>query len=406
MMHNTSISPSPARLGLSVPHSPALATPGSLPPPPSSQKISQRTTPLSNLPPHRRAQLLLQEMAGLTARIFEVSSNKASWLTAYRGSIPTFLPGSSIPPEGAAATTSKDILAILGSHQALLSEAMGELQELQEIEEEKQRVARDIASKDSAMRVFAKGLRDAEQVLEQTLEEYEDYTKGKRRKTGEAIANSSPDVVGLGDLELSDLLTYAHRISYTTFAPPEFGSNQAPLRGAMPPAPQEEQMRASQLYQFADLDVGIPKQAISEQIPVAIMEPDPETNVENPLMGVPGLPMPPTMPAGWRPGMPIELPGGLPLVPPGWKPGDPVPLPPVMEIPAGWKPGDAVVLPKPEEPAPAPVPAPPKSVAPAGANAEPIQVRYVQLDINPDMQDEYSSEYSSEEGSSEEEDED
>ncbi|KAL3531890.1 hypothetical protein ACH5RR_005411 [Cinchona calisaya] len=48
-------------------------------------------------------------------------------------------------------------------------------------------------------------------------------------------------------------------ISYTTFAPPEFGAGQAPFRGALPPAPQEEQMRASQLYSFTDLGVVLPR---------------------------------------------------------------------------------------------------------------------------------------------------
>lgn len=157
-------------------------------------------------------------------------------------------------------------------------------------------------------------------------------------------------------------------------------------------------MRAFQLYQYADLDVGIPKQAVTEPLPVAIVEPPPDKLVVNPKQEVvPGmLPAMPPVPPGWRPGMPIEL----PVMPPGWKPGDPVPLPPAMEVPAGWKPGDAVVLPKPEEG----VQAPPLKPAALARPAEPIQVRYVQLDINPDMQDEYSSEYTSEEGSSEEED--
>jgi len=392
MMQNPPIFPSPARLGLSVAHSPAATVPFV---PSSSQKIAERSTPIFNLPPYRRAQLLIHEMAGLTSRLFEVSNNRAAWLTAYRGSIPTFLQGSCIPPEAAAATTTKEILSILESHQNLLEEAVTELQEIQKIEQDKQAVAQEIASKDSAMRVFARKLHDAQQVLEQTLEDYEGYRIGKRSKS----LNSSPgDAVGLGHLELNDILTYAHRISYTTFATPDFGAGKAPLRGAIPPAPQEEQMRASQLYQYADLDVGIPKQAVTEPLSVAIVEPALDRVVVNPKQEVvPGmLPGMPPVPPGWKPGMPIEL----PVMPPGWKPGDPVPLPPAMEVPAGWKPGDAVVLPKPEEAVQAPPLRPPALARPA----EPIQVQYVQLDINPDMQDEYSSEYTSEEGSSEEED--
>ncbi|KAI3946664.1 hypothetical protein MKW92_043053 [Papaver armeniacum] len=59
--------------------------------------------------------------------------------------------------------------------------------------------------------------------------------------------------------KLKYILSYAHRFSYTTFAPPEFGVGQSPIRVALPPAPQEEQMRALQLYNFTDLDIGLPK---------------------------------------------------------------------------------------------------------------------------------------------------
>ncbi|GLJ45184.1 hypothetical protein SUGI_0951100 [Cryptomeria japonica] len=384
--------PSRARLGLSAGEEP-LAMP--MAPPPSSLRISERETPIYALPPKRKAHQLLLEISGLASRLLEVSSNKASWLAAYRGSIPTFLQGSCIPPEAAKATTTKEILSIVESHQVLLEEAVMELHEIQKIEQEKQRISQDIASKDSAMRAFARKLRDAQQVLDQTLEDYGSYKKGKRAKTSDS---SGDDLVGLGDLEVSEIISYAHRISYTTFAPPEFASGQAPLRGAIPPAPQDEQLRASLLYQFADLDVGIPKETSTEALPVAILEPPPESMTDNPILPevIPGVPVP-AMPPGWRPGMPIELPP-MPPMPPGWKPGDPVPSPP-----PGWKPGDPVVFPNPQEQ----MQVPPKPVAPARPIAEAIQVPFVQLDINPDnMADEYSSDYSTEEGSSEEEDED
>ena len=58
---------------------------------------------------------------------------------------------------------------------------------------------------------------------------------------------------------------------------------------------------------------------------------------------LPSLPVPPPMPAGWKPGDAIVP----PPMPAGWKPGDPVPLPP---MPAGWKPGDPVPLPPPMPP--------------------------------------------------------
>ena len=37
------------------------------------------------------------------------------------------------------------------------------------------------------------------------------------------------------------------------------------MRGAPPPAPQEEQLRASLLYVFAELDVGLPKSVESKK---------------------------------------------------------------------------------------------------------------------------------------------
>ena len=47
------------------------------------------------------------------------------------------------------------------------------------------------------------------------------------------------------------LVTYAHKLSYTTFAPPGFVAGQTPLRNFRPPAPQDWQLRASLLHQFA-----------------------------------------------------------------------------------------------------------------------------------------------------------
>ncbi|TXG59108.1 hypothetical protein EZV62_016937 [Acer yangbiense] len=54
-----------------------------------------------------------------------------------------------------------------------------------------------------------------------------------------------------------------------------------------------------------------------------------------------------TVPSGWKPGIPVELPKDFPIVPPpGWKPGDVVPLPPL----------DAIQVPRIEEQLLRPVP--------------------------------------------------
>lgn len=382
-------------------------------PPPSSVRVVPRSTPLMSLPPHRRAQVILEEMAGLTSRLAELGGNKTWQGVSGKAPVHTFLPGATITPEAAAATTTKELLSMIEAHQELLFEAIEEITKLQEIEQEKQRIAELIASRDSVMREFAKRLRDAEQVLEYTLEDHEDYWRPKRR--GDACA--SEGVVGLGTIDVKELVAYAHRISYTTFAPPEYATGQVALRGALPPAPQEEQLRASQLYHAAEMDLGLPKPSISTASPSTPADAHLETNklkAESPQMSstlrLPaGVPLPPPIPPGWRPGMPIELPTDLPPMPPGWKPGDPIPLPPGLEIPSvppGWKPGDAVMLPssvaasKPlDQGTPKPAPAP---LAVPTAQPGVIQVPFVQLDLNPELEEDYGSDYSDEDGSSEE----
>ncbi|KAL3682406.1 hypothetical protein R1sor_000428 [Riccia sorocarpa] len=318
--------------------------------------------------------------------------------------IPPLLQGAVLPAEGAAATTSKEILGLLDYHQTLLFEAIAELGELQEMEVEKQRIAEAIASKDSAMRDFAKRVRDAQQVLEATLEEFDDYRRTKRKGVSEECNG-----VGLGTISVQDLVAYAHRISYTTFAPPEYAEG-APLRGALPPAPQDEQMRMSRLYQVNELDLGLPKPVEKVVSPVlaadGLLEAKPGFPPQAALPG--GLPAPP---AGWKPGMPLELPLELPPMPPGWKPGDPIPLPSDMPPlpPPGWKPGDAIVLPPAFAPlegaAPAgPIKAPALPSAPAGPPSGVIHVPFVQLDLNPELEDEYGTEESEDDASSDDED--
>lgn len=158
-------------------------------------------------------------------------------------------------------------------------------------------------------------------------------------------------------------------------------------------------MRASQLYHFADLDVGVPKKAPEAKERTAdalaeppLMEPTPPREEAPVPMPPPMLPI--TVPPGWRKGMPVELPSELPPPPPGWKPGDPITLP-----------LDGVVIGNREEQRIGGVPGMPGVPAPPPKAPEAIQVKYVQLDINPD-QDDYSSDYSSDVGSSEEDDED
>ncbi|KAL6131108.1 hypothetical protein ACLB2K_069486 [Fragaria x ananassa] len=372
------IGQSPARLGLANPTSPSIQVPN--PPKPTSQQSNElkqsnaSSTLISLLPPLPRAQSLLVQMASLASKLFEVSPNRSLWLNAFRGSLPTFLPSQSqsvpITALDSNPSSTKDILAQFTVLQTQLFEVVAELQEILDLQDSKLKIAREIRSKDAALLAFTKKLKDAEQILDNLVDDYSDFRCSKRPKQEEEDAEdeeSSCTTTVTSKLKLSDILSYAHRISYTTFAPPDFGAGQAPLRGALPPAPQDEQVRASQLYHFANLDVGLPKTVESEEKAFdAIMEPPPpqptEYNQQAGMVPFQGI-LPPnfTIPPGWKPGMPVELPTDLPPPPPGWKPGDPVPL-------------DAL---------PIHVPPQVRASAPQGIHKPPatIQVQHVQLDI-------------------------
>ncbi|PUZ71744.1 hypothetical protein GQ55_2G338500 [Panicum hallii var. hallii] len=399
--------PSPARLGLtasspSLPPNPSPLNPTSSPPHgnlPASATAGAgsgaaptlTTSPslLPLLPPLPRAQSLLQLISSLASNLFELSPNRAAWISAYRGSLPTFLPSasSSPPPLPTPISSTKDALSLLTTLQTQLFEAVAELQETLDLQDARARLAREARAKDAALLAFAKKLHEAHHVLDRLVDDYADYRRDPKRPRGAAAADD-PEPVSDGDfgaslhsrLKLDDILSYAHSISCTTFAPPEHGAG-LPLRGAFPPAPQEQEMRASKLYQFADLDVGVPKKPLeakegitAEVEAMPLYEPPPQE-------GAPRIPstLPPMFPKELKP-------------PPGWKPGDPITLP-LDDILPGVK-G--------EEPQ-APVPQAPVSVRPvAPMGPEPIQVKPVQLDFETSSSDEYSSDV----GSSEEDDED
>lgn len=137
-------------------------------------------------------------------------------------------------------------------------------------------------------------------------------------------------------------------------------------------------MRASQLYLFADMDVGLPK-SDKEKF---MIEPLAENVLGSNLVGNMAikdmLPMNIVVPSGWKP---VQLPTDLPILPPaGWKPGDPVALPSLDSV---------VVAPRMEEQQQ------PVHVPGFGKGPQPIQVQYVQLDIDDDSDIEYSSDDSS-----------
>ncbi|EYU32928.1 hypothetical protein ABFS82_11G048700 [Erythranthe guttata] len=389
---------SPARLGLPNPNSPSLQntnlpkftsqTPQNHQQQQQQQQSNQLTTPavsstlLPLLPPLPRAQSLLIQMASLSSKLFEVSPNRPHWIGAFRGQLPSFLSSQPQPvgaaPQDSSPSSAKEIISQFAALQTQLFEAVAELQQILDLQDAKQKLAREIRSKDSALLAFANKLKETERVLDILVDDYSDYHRQKRTKSSEE--DSSTTTIET-QIKLTDILSYAHKISYTTFAPPVFGAGQAPLRGALPPAPQEEQMRASQLYNFADLDIGLPKTDEGrEGIIEAVVEAEAAAPAKDLLM----IPANIVVPSGWKPGMPVELPSDLPILPPpGWKPGDPITLPPLDALAGPARPDEQQL-----RAGPPPV---------LGRAPEPIQVRHVQLDIEDD-----SSDYSSDGGSSSE----
>ncbi|CAN4082505.1 unnamed protein product [Withania somnifera] len=375
---------SPARLGLPTPGS--LSLQNTDPPPKFSSQVSKSLLPsqqanlltttttssmlLPLLPPLSRAQSLLIQMASLASRLFEGSPNQSHWLSVFRGSFPSFLPSVAPIPPYSCPSSSKEILSVFTSLQTQLFEAVAELQEILDLRDEKQKVIHEIRSNDSTLLAFANKLKGAERVLDNLVDDYSDYRRPKRAKLENDTDLSSVTTVST-QLKLSDIFSYAHRISYTTFAPPEFGGGQAPLRGALPPAPLDEQMRASQLYNFADLDIGLTKtDEGKESILEPLIEPVAESNPLANLSAIQGF-VPPNIvvPSGWKPGMPPDYPMALPPV-------------------------DSCPLQMAEDASGRPLPPPGLPRMP-----EPIQVRHVQLNIDDDSSDYSSDEASSDSGS-------
>lgn len=114
-------------------------------------------------------------------------------------------------------------------------------------------------------------------------------------------------------------LRYAHRLSYSTHAPPGYQMGM-PLGPYKPPAPQEWQMRFSQLHEYAAKHgarfdgQGAAAGQQQQQAAAAALE-DPASAVLAALAGL-GLQLPPGFhppppPPGWQPGQAVVFPAPL-----------------------------------------------------------------------------------------------
>ena len=219
---------SPARLGLPNPNSPSLqnTTPAKFASqaqqshPPNQQSnassiISTSSTLLRLLPPLPRAQSILLQMSSLASRLFDVSPNRSHWISAFRGSLPSFLSSQSQPLTSTAPdsypSSSKEILALFTNLQTQLFEAVAELQEILDLQDAKQKLSQEIRSKDAAILALASKLKEAEQVLDNLVDDYSDYRRSKRSKSEDVAEDSSTTTVA-SQLKLSDILSNLHRV--------------------------------------------------------------------------------------------------------------------------------------------------------------------------------------------------
>ena len=184
-------------------------------------------------------------------------------------------------------------------------------------------------------------------------------------------AARSSDHVSLpadGATTASDVVDYARRISYTTFAPAGYEPG-GPLHGIVPPAPQDEHFAASHLARHAA------EAEAREAARAARAEVAKEASANAAAGKTPPLEKIIELLRSWKPGQP--WPAGIPPPPPGWKPGDPLVL-------GGPPEGGAEKAAENEAPAEGATtkPTPPKPSRPTKV------VPFVQLDLNPDMDDE------------------
>ncbi|KAM0887283.1 hypothetical protein ACQ4PT_029153 [Festuca glaucescens] len=291
--------PTPNHLGVTA-AALAAAPAGSVAAPPH---VLPRLQPLRDITQPRRLDLILPGIAPQLPRVV-VGFHGASGLHHQGGNVDAHLA------------------------QTQLFETVAELKETLDLQDARARRAREARAKDAALHAFAKKLREGpprarspRRRLCQTTATMPSAHAVPLRSTCQPRSSERPSTPSSS---CDDILTYAHRISYTTFAPPEHGAG-LPLRGALPPAPQDNEMRMSQLYQFADLDVGVPKKLMeskeggtSETDSAPLFVPPPEE--PRPSM------LPITVPAGWPKGLPKDLLPDIPAPPPGWKPGDPIEL--------------------------------------------------------------------------------
>jgi len=118
-----------------------------------------------------------------------------------------------------------------------LQNVLHELQEHQAFQQKIYALKKEIEAKDKSIQALVANLQKVEEIMQKILEE------SKIRLEVLHQANK-------GKVDAADLVSYAHKISYTTNAPPNWTEGPPlSISGYRPPHPQEDQMRAGSLYQ-------------------------------------------------------------------------------------------------------------------------------------------------------------
>ena len=200
-----------------------------------------------------------------------------------------------------------------------------------------------------------------------------------------------------GPVSASDVVDYARRISYTTFAPVGYVAG-APLHGVMPPAPQDEHFHASHLARHA-VEVKARNEARAARESKMAAEARKAAAASSGGVGGEAPPIETIIKllSTWKPGQP--WPAGIPPPPPGWKPGDPLHIGGAAPSGGARSAGEGV---KPQAAAAETVGTaaaagtaagvkakgpPPSGAAPNNKPAPVKVVPFIQLDLNPDLED-------------------
>jgi len=131
-------------------------------------------------------------------------------------------------------TQRENYIELLCSFQGALHESVGELDKVMECKRKMGGMKKKIEEHEMALCRFGKNLKSVEQILSDVL----------KRTSHEGHSSTSAEPI---EIDIDDIISYSHVISYSTSAQEGWEPNTA-LMGALPPAPHTEMMARSRLF--------------------------------------------------------------------------------------------------------------------------------------------------------------